>query len=278
MGQVIYPRRRPFLDPWVKLLTTMQLVPVPLLPTWPKKWVYQAVQFLWGYDMRGGWGGIFLKVKLWYLNFMWTLKLFFNFFFFLAQPLRDFGNAELFTRTYFTHKTTYEYLSLFTDCWNIQENLDSDLFWAGDGRFWGGFPPFWILAPRIPDLPLFLLHLRAAFFEAHLLSPLKTLGYEHWKGVYKKSDKTSKSPFLETAISRVKWQYWRNFSSMFRKKIDTFSQAIDEIRSLLRVASSTSYAVSDFEVCIFFGHIVVFCQCGFEKLVVLENWSRSKNG
>jgi hypothetical protein len=42
---------------------------------------------------------------------------------------------ELFTRTYLTHKTTYAYLSLFLDCWNIQENLNSDLFWAGDGRF-----------------------------------------------------------------------------------------------------------------------------------------------
>ena len=52
---------------------------------------------------------------------------------------------ERFPRTYFTHKTPYAYLSLFTDCWNIQENLDSDLFWAG--RFFGGFP-FCILAPR----------------------------------------------------------------------------------------------------------------------------------
>ena len=26
------------------LYTTMELVPVPLLPTWPKKWVYQAVK------------------------------------------------------------------------------------------------------------------------------------------------------------------------------------------------------------------------------------------
>jgi len=36
------------------------------------------------------------------------------------------------------------YLSLFIGCWNIRENLDSDLFWAGDGRFCGDFPPFQI--------------------------------------------------------------------------------------------------------------------------------------
>jgi len=44
MGQVIYPRWRPFLDPWVKLYTTMELVPVPLVPTCAKKWVYKAVK------------------------------------------------------------------------------------------------------------------------------------------------------------------------------------------------------------------------------------------
>jgi len=37
---------------------------------------------------------------------------------------------------------------------------------------------------------------------------------------------------------------------MFRKKIETFP--IDEIRTLLRCASSASHAVSDFEVFIFF--------------------------
>ena len=47
-------------------------------------------------------------------------------------------------------------------CWNIQETLDSDLFWAGDSRFCEGFSTI-------------LLHLRTAFSEAHLfkLSPLK---------------------------------------------------------------------------------------------------------
>jgi len=33
--------------------------------------------------------------------------------------------------------------------WNIQDNLDSDLFWAGDGRFIGGFPPFCVFETRI---------------------------------------------------------------------------------------------------------------------------------
>jgi len=39
-------------------------------------------------------------------------------------------------------KPTYAYLCLSMGCWNIQANLDSDLFWAGDGRFCRNFPPF----------------------------------------------------------------------------------------------------------------------------------------
>ena len=56
-------------------------------------------------------------------------------FLFLAFHCGILEMQELFTRTYFTLNTTYAYLSLFTDCWNIQENLDSSLLWAGDGRF-----------------------------------------------------------------------------------------------------------------------------------------------
>ena len=44
MAQVIYPRWRPFLVPWHKLYTTMELVPVPLVPTCATKWVYKAVE------------------------------------------------------------------------------------------------------------------------------------------------------------------------------------------------------------------------------------------
>jgi len=40
-------------------------------------------------------------------------------------------------------------------CWNIQENLDSDLFWASDDQFYGGFPPFCVLAPRDQTCQLF---------------------------------------------------------------------------------------------------------------------------
>jgi len=42
------------------------------------------------------------------------------------------------------------------------------------------------------------------------------------------------------------------------------------IRTLVRGASSKSHAVSVFEVSVFFGHLVVFCQCGLESLEVLE--------
>jgi len=63
---------------------------------------------------------------------------------------------------------------------------------------------------------------------------------------------------------------------MFHKKIETFS--FDEIKILLRGASSTSHAVSHFEVFLFLRHIVLFCQSVFEGLEVLKNWSRSKDG
>ena len=81
-----------------------------------------------------------------------------------------------------------------------------------------------------------------------------------WRGSAKNRVKNSKTSFLETAISRVKWRYSGGFSSMFRNKIE-----IDEIISLLRGASSKNHAFSNIEV-FFFRHIVVFCQCGFEKL------------
>jgi len=57
--------------------------------------------------------------------------------------------------------------------WNMQEHWDSDLFCFGDGQICGGFPPLLRFVSKRTDLPLFLLHLRTAFFEAHLLSPLK---------------------------------------------------------------------------------------------------------
>jgi len=67
------------------------------------------------------------------------------------------------------------------------------------------------------------------------------------------------------------------FPACFRKKIKILSS--DEIKALLRGAPFTIHAVSEFEVLIFiFVHNVVFFQCGFEILEVLENWSHSKVG
>ena len=42
---------------------------------------------------------------------------------------------------YFTHTPIYAYLPLFMGSWNMQEHLESDLFWFGDGQICGGFPP-----------------------------------------------------------------------------------------------------------------------------------------
>ena len=60
----------------------------------------------------------------------------------LYYPFGISETQELFPRPYFTHKTSYAYLSLLISCQNIRENLDSDLYWAGDGRLCGGFRQF----------------------------------------------------------------------------------------------------------------------------------------
>ena len=61
--------------------------------------------------------------------------------------------------------------------------------------------------------------------------------------------------------------------SVFNKnstlQIETFS--IDVMTTLLRGASSICHAVSEFQVLICFGHIVVFCQCGLKSLEKLKN-------
>ena len=74
---------------------------------------------------------------------------------------------ELFTKAYFTHKPVYTYLPLFISSWNMQEHWDLDLICFSDGRICGICPPLL----RVVYLPLFVLHLRTTFFEAHLLSP-----------------------------------------------------------------------------------------------------------
>jgi len=88
---------------------------------------------------------------------------------------------HFFPRNCFAHKIAYAYMSLFMNCWNIQENMDADLFWAGDGRFCGIFlflagdgrfcGTLFHFGATQSDLLLFLLDLRTAFFKAHLLSP-----------------------------------------------------------------------------------------------------------
>jgi hypothetical protein len=84
-----------------------------------------------------------------------------------------------------------------------------------------------------------------------------------------KFDQNSKTWFLKKAILLVKWRYWRDFPSMFCKKIETL--CIDVIRTLLRGASSKSHAVSDFEV--FF-----LTYCRVLPVWVEESWSAEKFG
>jgi len=133
---------------------------------------------------NGGGGGIFSKVKRLVRKCIWTLKrLFSDFLVFRPYTCGILEKQELFPRNYFANKISCAYLSLFMDCWNIQENLDSDQFWAGDDRFCGIFPPFFILAPRNQTL----LDLRTVF--AH---------FEHikiWQLGFQKSYKVFMEPF-----------------------------------------------------------------------------------
>ena len=80
---------------------------------------------------------------------------------------------EFFPKAYFTHIPTYSYLPLFMGSSNMQEHWDLDLFCFSGGRICGFFPPLLRFGAECPDLPPFVLHLRTAFFEAHLLSPSK---------------------------------------------------------------------------------------------------------
>jgi len=97
---------------------------------------------------NGGGGGNFSKVKRLVRKCKGTRKrLFSRFFFFLQYPRGILETQEFVPRTDFTQKTSYAHVSLLMGCWNIQENLESNVNWVGDGRFCGGFPSFCILAP-----------------------------------------------------------------------------------------------------------------------------------
>jgi len=63
------------------------------------------------------------------------------------------------------------------------------------------------------------------------------------RGSIKNQDKTSESARWNKAFWQANWRRWGDFSSLFHKKIVTVY--IDEIRTLLRGASSSSCTVSD---------------------------------
>jgi len=99
---------------------------------------------------NGGGGDIFSKKKRLVRKYIGTRKrLFSRISSLLPYECEILETQELLTRSYFTHKTTYSNLSLFMSYLNTQENLDSDLFWASDGRVCGDFSPFCVFARLI---------------------------------------------------------------------------------------------------------------------------------
>jgi len=81
-------------------------------------------------------------------------------------------------------------------------------------------------------------------------------GYEHWKGFHQKSGQNYRLCFVEQGVLTGKLAKLRGFFQLVPQKIETFS--IDEIRTLLRGASSSSRAVSDFKVFMLFDTLSCF--------------------
>jgi len=67
------------------------------------------------------------------------------------------STSPLWNKAYFTHKTTYAYLPLFIGSCNMQEYLDLNIFWSGEGRFCDSFPPFCVFARHVVKLAIFLI-------------------------------------------------------------------------------------------------------------------------
>jgi len=71
----------------------------------------------------------------------------------------------VFFKAYFTHTSTYAHfrLPLFMDSWNMQEHLDSNIFWSGDGQSVGVSAIFRFT--RMQTCHCFLFHLIIAFLR-----------------------------------------------------------------------------------------------------------------
>jgi len=96
---------------------------------------------------------------------------------------------------------------------------------------------------------------------------LRCSSLSHVLLVYQKSGQKYHKCFLERVFWHVKWRYWRDFSGMIRKKIEFFPK--DVIKSYHIFLQVMPFLISKFS---FFGHIVVFCQCGLKSRTVLESW------
>jgi len=82
------------------------------------------------------------------------------------------------------------------------QHWNSDLVCFGDGRICGVSRPLLRFVSKRTDLPLFSLHLRTAFFEAHLLSPLKI-----WELRALKSYKVFMEPAYTIVIRKIRSLY-----------------------------------------------------------------------
>ena len=84
----------------------------------------------------------------------------------------DVRKPDIFSKVYFTYTTTYAYLPLFIGSWNMQEHLDSILFWAGDCRFRESVGVFRLIAflRHRCRLATFFIAPTIEIFETHLSS------------------------------------------------------------------------------------------------------------
>ena len=126
---------------------------------------------------NGGGGGNFSKVNLIVAKWTGTWKRLFSSFLPHGWEFRKAGPGN-FPKTCFTpsHKPTNAHLPLFIGSWNMQEHLDSDQFWFGDGRICRVFPPLCVLYKSTQTCHLFYCtRPKNCIFGGTCFEPIKNL-------------------------------------------------------------------------------------------------------
>ena len=104
--------------------------------------------------------------------------------------------------------TLYTYSPLFTGSWNMQEDLDSTIFWAGGSRFCEGPAILCFLRHEFKLAILFIAHLKCISWDAsfELIQNLATLHPKKLQGPVGLQPENTPTPLLhprEREIERM---------------------------------------------------------------------------